>query len=273
MIPFASRVARTIDRLVLGINRQVGPRHGHVLAAVAGGLGLDSLKLIPHFADFWLSGPLRRDVAEARLPYAPMGSVEARLNVLADLDLIRESGAGSEATTRFRPLLAGVLAAREDVVTRAWETLPAVEIRKLIQGVIDAIPESHLVATAHRALAPAPDPTLRLYDWLVTLRYVRQHDHVEAWRAAGMSAEEMKVITPLWYQEPPPDDPLTFSELTMRGLVEEGTLTEDGRRARGEIEAETDRRGESVWSVLGAEDQQRLLEALSELLHSVPSRD
>lgn len=273
MIPFASRVARTVDRLVLGINRKVGPRHGHVLSAVAGELGLDSLKLIPHFADFWMSGPLRRNVAEARLPYAPIGSLEARLDVLTDLDLIRESGLGSEATARFRPLLAGVLAAREDVVTRAWETLPAVEIRRVIQGVIDAIPETHTVAAAHRALTPAPDPALRLYDRLVTLRYLRQHDHVEAWRAAGMSAEEMKVITPLWYQEPPPDDPMTSSELKRRGLVEEGALTEEGRRARDEIEADTDRRGEVAWSVLDAEDQQRLLDALSEVLHSVRSLD
>lgn len=271
MVPFAPRIAPQVDRLVLGINRQVGPRHGRVLGAIAGELGLDSLKLIPHFADFWLAGPLRRDVAALRLPYAPAGSLEARLDVFATLDLVAESDSGVEATARFRPLLVAALAAREDVAVRTWKALPAVG--ELIQRVIVAVPESHLVAVAHRGLPPAPDPALNLNDQLVTLRYARQHDHVEAWRAAGMTADEMKVVTPLWHGASPPDDPVTLAELTRRGLVGDGALTEQGRRARDQIEAETDRRSESVWSVLDADDHQRLLEALSQLRDAEPSSD
>jgi hypothetical protein len=265
MDSFSARMATEIDRLVLGINRQVGPRHGRVLGAIAAEAGLDSLKLIPHFADFWLSGPLKRRIAEARLPYAPLGSVGARLDVFVHLGLVTESGAGLEATARFRPLLVAALAAREDVVARTWIDETWEEIDRPIDAVVDAISDSHIVAAAHRNLEPAQNPALRLYDRLVTLRCARQHDHVEAWKAAGMTAAEMELLTALWRQETPPDEPAAMGQLEVRGLVADGGLTERGRSVREQIEADTNRRAWSTWSVLDSAERSALLEVLTRL--------
>lgn len=268
-----ARIATEIDRLVLGINRQVGPRHGRVLGAIAAELGLDSLKLIPHFADFWLSGPLSRRIAEARLPYAPAGSVGARLDVFAALLLVTESGAGLQATGRFRPLLVAALAAREDVVERTWIRDTPEEIVRPIDPVVDAISDSHIVAVAHRNLEPAGNPALRLYDRLVTLRCARQHDHVEAWSAVGMTATEMTLLTALWRQQTPPDKPAGLAQLEVRGLVDGGGLTDRGRSVREQIESDTNRRASSTWSVIEAAERSALLEALTRLPDVTTSAD
>lgn len=262
---FPARIAPHVDRLVLGINRQVGPRHGHVLGAIATELGLDSLKMIPHFADFWLDGPLRSDVLAARLPYAPMWSVTERLGTFVSRGLVERSDAATHATGAFRPLLVAAIAAREDVVDRTWSHTPTDDIEALTRRVVDAVTESHIVACAHRSLTPAENPMLRLYDRLVTLRYVRQHDHVEAWHAEGLSADAMKVLTPLWYREAPPLDGPGWEELEVGGLVEEGRLTDRGRSLREQIEVETNQRAASSWSVLDEAEREHLLAVLSEM--------
>lgn len=63
MSDLAARSAIEIDRLVLGVNRQVGPRHGEWLMKVARDLGLDSLELIPHLGEFWLQVPVPVELA------------------------------------------------------------------------------------------------------------------------------------------------------------------------------------------------------------------
>ena len=262
---FPARIALEIDRLVLGINRQVGPRHGRVLSAIATELGLDSLKLIPHFADFWLDGPLRADIAQARLPYAPIWSIMERLGTFAGLGLVTQSQDGTEATTRFRPLLVAAIAAREDVVDRTWDGDPDDEIDRSLDRVIDAVPDSHVVACAHRSLTPASNPMLRLYDRLVTFRYVRQHDHVDAWRSEGLTAEAIQILTPLWYRQAPPEESSGWAELEEAGLVEEGRLTEPGRRLRERIEVETNRRAASSWAALDATEREHVFEALAKM--------
>jgi hypothetical protein len=270
---FSPRIASQIDRLVLGINGQVGPRHGRVLTAIANELGLDSLKLIPHFADFLLGGPLRSEIAEARMPYAPAGTVGERMAAFSELGLVSETALGFEATPRFRPLLVAAIAAREDVVVQTWTTPPTAEMEQLLDRVIEAVPESHIVAVAHRSLAPASNRMLRTYDRLVTLRYVRQHDHVEAWRAEAMTSVEMKLLTPLWYREQPPDDPRAYAALERRGLLEHGRLNEQGRRLRERIEAETNRRVASTWSVLSVDEREQLIEELSQMPEGPPAID
>jgi hypothetical protein len=270
---FPARIAPQIDRLVLGINRQVGPRHGRVLGAIATELGLDSLKLIPHFADFLLTGPLPLHIAEARLPYAPPQTVRDRLAGFVGLGLVTESAAGFEATARFRTLLVASVAAREDVIDRTWTTLPPETIRELITRVVGAVSESYPVAVAHRGLTASSNPASHFFDRLVTLRYVRQQDHVESWRAAGLTAGDMKVLTPLWLQETPPDEPDVFARLEDRGLVAAGELTGRGRSKREQIEIDTNRRAASTWAALAGGDRDRLIEALSFMPDTRPSVD
>jgi hypothetical protein len=269
---FPARIAIQIDRLVLGVNRQVGPRHGAVLEAIAAELGLDSLKLIPHFADFLMSGPLSVQVADARLPYAPPGSVHDRLARFAELGLVTVTAGEVEATDRFRPLLVASIAARDDVVQRTWTTLPS-GIEESIARVVDAVPESYTVAAVHRGLTPSTRPASRLFDRLVTLRYVRQHEHVEAWRAVGLSAGEMSVLTPLWLNEAPADRPDAVARLEERGLLAAGELTGSGRAMREQIEADTNRRAASTWSALDVVEREMLVESLSHMPDTMPSVD
>lgn len=272
MNALAARVAPEVDRLVLAVNRSVGPKHGRVLMAVARELGLDSLKLIPHFADFWLDGPLAADIAVARLPYASDGSVLDRLDRFVSMGLLSETRAGFEPTSRFRPLLAASIAAREDVVLGTWmgcdETIA--DLEPLVARVIARVTQSHPVAAAHRALTPAPDPFLRLYSQFVTMRFIRQHDHVEAWRARGMTPTAMTVLTALWRSNPVPDDTTGWTHLEGAELVLEGRLTDAGRQLRDEIEAETNARSDRMLSVLDQTEGEGLLELLKRLPGTIP---
>lgn len=273
MDSFPARIAPQIDRLVLGVNRQVGPRHGRVLEAIAIELGLDSLKLIPHFADFLLSGPLRPEIAEARLPYSAPGEVHSRLDRFVQLRLLDDTERGLEATSRFRPLLIASVAAREDVIDSTWKGVSTTEIDSLISRVIEAVPDTYRVAVAHRSLTPASAPLLCFYDHLVTLRYIRQHDHVAAWQSEGASADAMKVLTPLWRREAPPEPGPRWEQLEAAGLVEKGSLTERGRRFRERIEVETNRRSASTWSVLDEGEREELLAALSMMPGEIAPED
>ncbi len=267
MDSLAARVAPEVDRLVLGVNRAVGPRHGRVLMAVARELGLDSLKLIPHFVDFWLDGPLTADIAVRRLPYAPEGSVLDRLDRFVSLGLLVETPAGFEPTPRFRPLLVASMAAREEVAEDTWSGFDDTisELEPLVARVIEAATDSHAVAVAHRALTPARDLFLRMYNRLVTMRFVRQHDHVEAWRARGMTSAGMTVLTALWHGVTMPDDAPGWRQLEGGGLVLEGQMTEAGRQVRDGIEADTNASVERTLSVLDPAEGNRLLELLIHL--------
>lgn len=271
MSDLAARVAPEVDRLVLGINRSVGPRHGRVLMAVARELGLDSLKLIPHFVDFWLEGPLAKDIAVARLPYAAEGSVLDRLDRFVSLGLLSETAGGFQPTQRFRPLLVASVAAREDVVASTWAGLDdrIAAIQPLVERVTEAVTESRPVAHAHRKLTAASDPSARLYDRLVTMRYIRQHDHVEAWRSRGLTAAEITLLTALWHGETMTEGAPGWYALAGRGLVSGGRLTAAGRTARDEIESDTNRKGERTLSVLGDADGEHLVELLGHLPDSI----
>ena len=271
MNSLAARIAPEVDRLVLGINRTVGPRHGRVLMASARELGLDSLKLIPHFADFWLEGPLTADIAVRRLPYAPDGSVVERLDRFVSMGLLNETQAGFEATPRFRPLLVASVAAREEVVLGTWSGFDDTisDLEPLVARVIAGVMDSHAVAATHRALTPDPDPLVRFYNRLVTMRFIRQHDHVEAWRAQGMTPSGVTVLTALWHGEPAPDDAPGWIDLAEDGLVLEGKLTEAGRRIRDQIEADTNARGARALAVLEAAEAERLIRLLTHLPSSV----
>lgn len=80
-----------------------------------------------------------------------------------------------------------------------------------------------------------------------------------------MTSVEMKILSPLWYGEPPPDEPIGWEGLERRGLLTDGMLNPRGRRLRERIEADTNRRAAVTWSMLDGEERERLLEALSQM--------
>jgi len=104
------------------------------------------------------------------------------------------------------------------------------------------------------------------------LREYRGDAHVAAWTTAGFDAPEIGLLTEPYWGLPLrtyvrsrswSDSDLDAAEgrLMERGLLAGGTLTDDGRRAREELECATDAQCRPVVEALG-EDMQELLEIL-----------
>ena len=64
----AREAAPEIDRLVLSV-RNLGPERTEHLAELARDQGLETLELLPHFADFLLAGVLTNELAALRMRY------------------------------------------------------------------------------------------------------------------------------------------------------------------------------------------------------------
>jgi hypothetical protein len=122
------------------------------------------------------------------------------------------------------------------------------------------------VAAVHRALPAPEDPFLRLHSRLVTLRYIRQHDHAAAWLGEGLTAPEILALTGLWNGEDlAPGEGL--SKLVDRGLASDdpAALTDAGRNMRAEIEADTNDRSQMIFSALGEKQTAEFLTVLRRL--------
>jgi hypothetical protein len=130
---------------------------------------------------------------------------------------------------------------------------------------IEAADDEALVAVTHRAIELPDDKYLALYCRLVTVRYIRQHDHGAAWAAHDLTAPQMRVYTELWHGGQVADDADGRADLEARGLVAPGGgLTEAGRQLREQIESETLERSARTYDALG-EDGPEYLAALTAL--------
>jgi hypothetical protein len=254
LVGIAREAAPEIDRLVLSVNRRVGPKHGTRLGELARERGLETLELLPHFGDFLLAGRLTRDLAILRMRYWPPERVLARLDELEEKQLIRQGDSGLVATSTLRPLLEALLMAQADVAAEAWgghhdDVGTAAQMAREIGA---AASDDHVVAVAHRALPPPADPYLLLEHRLVTLRFIRQHDHAMAWLARGLTAPDMVIMTKLWQNNPlgEPSDGLT--RLIELGFVggNPPRLTAAGGEVREAIEADTNEKAQQTFDVL-----------------------
>lgn len=250
----APEAAPEIDRLVLSVNSRMSAEHGAQLLEMARGRGLDSLELLPHFADFLLAGVLTPHLAALRMRYRPPERVAARLEELENKELIERRGERLVATDEMRDLLEALLAARARVAGEAWGDHPdeVTASTRLAREVSRNASPDHEVAVAHRAVPEPEDPHLALHTLLTNLRYVRQHDHAEAWRSRGLSAPAMILMTALWRDgaaEPAADG---LEELAEAGLATRDplALTPAGRETRDEIEADTNDRARVSFAVL-----------------------
>lgn len=265
----AAEAAPEIDRLVLSVGRVVNEKHGAALLAQARDCGLDSLLLLPHFGDFLLAGQLTRDLALIRMRYWPPDRVSERLRELEDKDLVRQEDGRLVATTAFQPLLEALAAAQADVAGAMWSAHQTeVATSTAVSWVLArAASDDHLVAVVHRDLPEAADPYGRLERRLVTLRYIRQHDHAMAWQDRGLSAAQMVVMTSLWNDESAESSPEVTDSLRAAGYVtdEPLQLSDEGLRVRREIEEETNRRAQQTFDVLDEADAVEFVSALRRL--------
>lgn len=265
-------IAPEVDRLVWGVSKQIGSRHGSDLTDLAADVGLDSLEGVPHFADFWLTGALPVTTATVRLPYAPQGEIARRFDEFVARGLVEETGEGHTATDRFRPLLMATRGAQHETAKSAWagNENEIAEADDLILRVIAAMSADHTVADLHRSLDEADSAFLRFFDHLVTLRYLRQHDHRMAWAKRGLSAQAMVVLTALWADDDlPGGHDGALAGLRADGYVAGDVLTDTGRKLRALIEDDTNRRAHESWATLDDSALDRLL-ALLRAIPSVP---
>lgn len=268
-VPTAPEFAREIDRVVIAVNRQVGPRHRDHLDTLAREHGLGSLAMLPHYEDFLLAGSLTREIATLRLRYRPAAEVHARLDELIAGGHVTETGTLLGAAPPLRPVLDGLLAARAETAGVAWAGHEDdIAVATAAAGVVaDATSDEHVVAVAHRALPLPDDPYLRLEHRLFTLRYVRQHDHAAAWSARGLTAPQMVVMTALWKGHEAPGNGGALAGLAALGYagIDPPKLTDMGRQVREEVEADTDARSQRSYDALDEATAAGFLAALRRL--------
>ena len=264
----ARETAPEIDRLVLSV-WDLGPERSGRLAELARERGLESLDLLPHFADFLLAGVLTSELATLRMRYRRSSKVLARLDELQAMHFIRRDEDGFAASPTSRPLLEGLLAARAERAAELWgghdeDVATATEVAGRIGH---AASVDHMVAVAHRRLPEPADPYHRLGHRLLTLRYIRQHDHAEAWLARGLTAPDMVLMTQLWHTDQTPAPMDVLARVVELGFVEADPLrlTVTGREVREAIETETDERAQQAFNVLDSPAAARFLAALQRL--------
>jgi hypothetical protein len=154
----------------------------------------------------------------------------------------------------LRPLLEAMAAAWAEVAAEAWgghrEDLTTATDAAGIVG--RAASDDHVAAVVHQELPEPTDPYLLLEHRLVTLRLVRQHDHVAAWKARGLTAPAVALLTKLWQADRVADRGDGLTHLIEMGLVdaEPLSLTAKGRKVRESIEAETNQRAQETFDVL-----------------------
>jgi hypothetical protein len=260
----AAEVAPEIDRLVLAVNQAVDDAR---LAEAAPDLVLDWIQLY-HLGDFMAAGVLTEEIATLRARYRPREVVLGRLHDLEQQGLLVRRGPALAATDELRPLIEAIRDARADAAATAWRgheddvnqaSGTAHELGALVS-------DDHVVAAVHHTLPAREDPYLRLHSRLVTLRYVRQHDHAEAWLAQGLTASGIVAMTGLWNGEVvSPGEGL--EQLVARGLASDDpvALTDTGERMRAEIEADTNERSQMIFTALGENETAEFLAVLRRL--------
>lgn len=265
----AREAAPEIDRLVLSVNGRMGRLHGERLLEVAREGGLDSLELLPHLGDFLLAGALTRELATVRMRYMPREKVEARLDELEGKELIARRNSALAATPALRPVLEAVRQAQGEVARQTWSghADQVATLTPLVRRVAEAASDDHLVAVVHRNLPEPSDPYLALHTRLVTLRYVRQHDHAAAWAAHGLTPPDMVAMTRLWHEEPLESSDEALARLVTLGYARDDPprLTPTGAELREDIEADTNRRAQETFDVLDREAAGTLLVGLRRL--------
>jgi len=194
--------------------------------------------------------------------------VRARIHELVEQGLVEHRGKALAATDELRPLIGTFMEARADAAAQLWQGHEddVDQASGMAHELGSLVSDDHVVAAVHHALPEPEDPYLRLHSRLVTLRYARQHDHVEAWLAEGLTAQEIVVMTALWNGEDVASDE-TVAQLVARGLASDDppALTDAGQRMREAIEADTNERSQAIFSALGEDETAEFLAVLRRL--------
>ncbi len=265
----ARLAAPEIDRLVFTIAGRVRAKHGARLVGFGHERGLETLELLPHFESFLLAGTLTRELATVRMRYWPPERVLGRLDELEQKQLVRPGEFGLVATPSMRPLLEALLSSRADVAAEAWgrHDEDVATATQAAAAIASAASDRHVVAVAHRALRVPDDPYLALEHRLLTLRYIRQHDHAAAWLDRGLAARQMVAMTSLWHGDQPEEAGDASAALVEMGYLAQDLagLTPAGIEIREAIEVDTNARAQMSFDVLDEAAATGFLAALRRL--------
>jgi hypothetical protein len=269
----AREICPEVDRVVWSVGRAAPERHRDRVRGAAADIGLDNLRLIPPMADFFLHGGIDREVAKLRYLYFDPAEADGVFDGLIDAGLLVEDPL-LRATERFEPLLEVITTTRAETANSAWvdeqeAVTTALDFANVVAAALD---ERHVVADRHRRLPLPEGSAAALEQRLVTLRYVRQHDHAEAWRERELTPAEMVVLTGLWSESGAIPDTHTAAarHLAERGWVDldEASLTPLGTSEREAIERATNERTDAVYSVLGPDTR-----TFFDALQTIPDAD
>ncbi|HEY6957828.1 MAG TPA: hypothetical protein VI814_03305 [Candidatus Limnocylindria bacterium] len=183
--------------------------------------------------------------------------------------LVAEAGGRWRITPKGRELAARVRT-EADAYLGSLATIPTGELARLarlLQSAFDAIaaspvPHDHLSRVA-RFVGDGRVPMVALENAVFGLWQARDDCHMSSWRDAGFSGPVFDVLTRIWRGEAHSEDELiarlaqqrpddvrgALARLRADGLVmhDAVALTDRGRSAREEIEAETDARFFTPW--------------------------
>ncbi len=266
----ARLAAPEIDRLVLSLGRRTGREHGERLAAVGREHGLATLDWLTHVGDFARAGQLTEELGLLRSRYWPPDQVIGRFDDLVAGGHLEPGPGGYRATARLLPVLDAMRDALALEARSSWAGPrdAVATVAGLAARVAAAATPEHRLAVVHRGLPEPDDEFLRLRHRLVTLRFVRNHDHAAAWQARGLTADGIVVLTRLWEGREAGDDrPGGLAELATAGLVsgDSPAITPAGRELRDAIEAETDARAQRSFDALDDRQAAEFLTGLESL--------
>jgi Helix-turn-helix family len=262
-----AQIAPEVDRLVWAMAPATSEPDRELLREVREQAGLDNLGFLPNFAEFFLGPGVTAELARTRMRYVAPGDITDWLGSLESAGLVSRSGDSWTATHDGRVLVTTLRSVQERTATALWGDHPAAVtvVNNAAALVIAGASDEHVVAVAHRALDAPTDPCLALFHRMVTMRYLRQHDHAAAWLDAGLIAKEMTVLTELWHGG------VVEESAALDSLVDKGLATADceltgtGQQLRDSIEEDTNRRNAEDIAVLGDADVETFLVALKTL--------
>jgi hypothetical protein len=141
---------------------------------------------------------------------------------------------------------------------------------------------------------PALKPPMPFVEQVMTCLNAYWNDaYIHTWRASGMSATALEILTLLWHGDAQNFDQIcdclahrghdcrvyedVVRGLISKGLIDEGEdaiwITSSGRIIRNQIEAETEKLFFNAWDVLSADEKNELAGLLNrlelELAHAV----
>lgn len=235
----AAHIAPIIDRLRLAVARRTKQ-----LSTTAGlpsdaGVGEPGFQLFMMMRDTLPDRALRSEQLGAAFLYQRPGAAASLLDELRGAGLIEDAADSlMRLSARGRELMGRLVLVSADAVSELWGvgTSQAAQLLPLVdRALVAAAPSGGAGFELMTPAYDAPDASAeaKLSERLAGLRFHRFDAHVAAWRAAGLTAEAVKALTP--------------------------------GPARDAVEADTDRRAGVAYATLDPAERLELLAGLGAL--------